>query len=98
MAFIVAENKNRQLEDLPRADFSWVVERFLLPVKKKSITENFVHWKLPPLLFFVVIQRFFSILSLIADELYDFYAGIDDPFIFIRQLSRFYLSGKGYCV
>ena len=28
MVFLAAENLNRQLEDLPRADFSYVAERF----------------------------------------------------------------------
>ena len=42
MAFLAAENKNHQLEDSQQADFGCVPERFLLSVRTKSITENFV--------------------------------------------------------
>ena len=49
MAFLAAENENRLLEDLPLADFGRVSERFILSVKTKSITENYVYWKLHPL-------------------------------------------------
>ena len=38
-AFLAAENENRQLEDLPRADFGRLPERFL-SVRTKSINEN----------------------------------------------------------
>ena len=60
MAFHAAENKNRQLDDLSQADFGRVPERFLRSVKTKSITENFVHWKLRPSFVFVVFQLIFS--------------------------------------
>ena len=43
LAFLPAENENRQLEDLPLADFSRLPERLLLLVRKKSINENFVN-------------------------------------------------------
>ena len=43
MAFLAAENENRQLEDLPQADRGRVPERFLLSVRTKSTTENFVY-------------------------------------------------------
>ena len=42
MAFLAAENKNHLLEDSPQADFGCVPKRFLLSVRTKSITENFV--------------------------------------------------------
>ena len=42
MAFLAAENENRQLEDLPRADFGRLPER-LLSVRTKSINENFAN-------------------------------------------------------
>ena len=42
LAFLSAENENRQLEDLPRADFSRVPEILLLSVRTKSINENFL--------------------------------------------------------
>ena len=43
MAFLAAENENRQLEDSPQADFGRVPERFLLSVRTKSMTKNFVY-------------------------------------------------------
>ena len=43
MAFLAAENENRQQGDLPQDNFGRVPERFLLPVRTKSITKNFVH-------------------------------------------------------
>ena len=48
---IIKKNKNRQLGDLPLADFGRLPERLLLSVRTKSINENFVDWKLRPLLF-----------------------------------------------
>ena len=42
MAFPAAD-ENRQLEDLPHADFARVSERFLLLVRKKSMNRNFVN-------------------------------------------------------
>ena len=51
MAFLAAENENRQLEDFPLADFSRVPERLLLSVRTNSMNDNFVNWKLRPLLF-----------------------------------------------
>ena len=43
LAFLSAENENRQLEDLPLADIGRLPERFLLSVRKKSINENLVN-------------------------------------------------------
>ena len=43
LAFLAAENENRQLEDLPLADFGRLPERLLLSVRTKSINENFVN-------------------------------------------------------
>ena len=43
MAFLAAGNENRQLEDLPQADFGRFPERLLLSVRKKSINENFIN-------------------------------------------------------
>ena len=51
LAFLSAENENRQLEDLPLADFGRLPERLLLSVRTKAINENFLNWKLRPLLF-----------------------------------------------
>ena len=38
-AFLAAEKKNGQLEDLPQADFGRVPEKFLLSVRTKAIAE-----------------------------------------------------------
>ena len=43
LAFLVAESENRQLEDLPPADFGRLPEKLLLSVRTKSINENFVN-------------------------------------------------------
>ena len=40
LAFLSAENENRQLEDLSLADFGCLPERLLLSVRTKSINEN----------------------------------------------------------
>ena len=42
VAILAAENENRLLDVLPRADFVRL-ERFLLSVREKCITEDFVH-------------------------------------------------------
>ena len=89
---------DRQLEDLPLADFSWVPERFLLLVRTKSINENFVNWKLRPLLLLQSWFNAFSILRVSANTLYDCYLRIVDSFIFIHQWSQLFFPVKGYCV
>ena len=43
LAFLLAENENRQLEDLLLADFGYLPERLLVSVRTKSINENFVN-------------------------------------------------------
>ena len=43
MAFLAYKNKHQQLEDLLQADFGHVPERFLLSVRTKSMTKNFVY-------------------------------------------------------
>ena len=59
MAFPTAENENRELEDLPQADFGRVSERFLLSVRTKSMTENF-YTKITPIVCFCSFStRFF---------------------------------------
>ena len=46
--------------DLVQPDFGRVPERFLLSVRTRTKTENFVHWKPGPLFVFVVIPRMLS--------------------------------------
>ena len=41
LAFLSAENENRQLEDLPLADFGRLPDRLLLSIRTNSINENF---------------------------------------------------------
>ena len=84
MAFLAAENENRQLEDLAQADCGRVPERFLLSVRTKSqlrilCIENYAHC-----FFFCSVLTHFFILNLSAYLLYDFYWGIVDPFTFIH--------------
>ena len=43
LAFLSAESENRQLEDLPLADFDRLLERLLLSVRTKLINENLVN-------------------------------------------------------
>ena len=43
MVFLAPKDENRQLEDLPQANFGRVPERFLLSVRTNSLTENFVY-------------------------------------------------------
>ena len=96
MAFLAAENESRQPENLPQAAFGCVPERFLLSVRTKSITENFLHWILRPLFVFVVIQWIFSSRTLAPTHFEFFFSGIVDPLIFIRLYSRLFLSVTGY--
>ena len=43
LAFLSAENENRQLEGLPVAYFGCLPERLLLSVRTKSVNENYDH-------------------------------------------------------
>ena len=43
MAFLAAENENRQLKGLPQADFGRVPGRFLRSLRTKPKTENFLY-------------------------------------------------------
>ena len=87
LAFLSAENENRQLEDLSLVDFGRLSER-LLSVRTKSINKNFFNWKLRPFCFCNLDSTHFSILRVSASGLYDCYSGIVDSFIFIHQWSR----------
>ena len=70
MAFLVAENDYQLPEDLPQANVGLVPERFLLLVRTKSITENFVYWKLHPLFVLVVCQCILFIMSFSTNTLF----------------------------
>ena len=43
LVFLSAKNGNRQLEDLPLADFGRLPERLLLSVRTKSMKKNLVN-------------------------------------------------------
>ena len=43
LVFLSVDDENRQLEDLPLADFGRLPERLLLSVRTKSINENFLN-------------------------------------------------------
>ena len=43
LAFLLAENENRQLENLSLAHFGRLPERLFLSVRIKSINDNFVN-------------------------------------------------------
>ena len=62
MAFPSAVKETRRKEDLPQADFSDVPESCLLLVRTKSMTENFVYWKLRPPFVFVMLLLFLPFL------------------------------------
>ena len=92
-AFLAAENENRRLEDLPQADFGRGPKRFLLSVRTRSITENFVYWKLGPLFVFVMINACFH--PELANALYFSYSGLS---ILLFSYINKVLSVKGCCV
>ena len=93
MAFLVAENENQLLEDLPQANVGLVPERFLLLVRTKSITENFVCWKLHPLFVLEVCQCILFIMSFSTNTLFIF--GDCRCFYFHSLIKLTFLVSKG---
>ena len=89
MAFLAAENENRPLEDLPRADSGRLPKRLLLSVRTKSINENFEIENYAHCCFCYHV----SILSLGAKARYDCVF-----FYFHSLIKSAFLSLKGYCV
>ena len=73
MIFLVAENENRQLEDLPQADFGRVHENISFVGKEKVNNWEFCEKKATPIVCFCNGWTLFFILSFIADALYDFF-------------------------
>ena len=73
LAFLSAENENRQLEDLPLADFGRLPERLLLLVRTKTISENFVNRNYDHSCFCDHDSTYFSILRVSANALHDCY-------------------------
>ena len=84
LAFLSAENENRQLEDFLLADFGRLPERLLLSVRTKSINENLLIENYEHCCFCNRDSTHFSILRVSANALYDCYLGIVDSFISIH--------------
>ena len=78
--------------------FSCVRERFLLSVRNKLKTENFVHWKLRPLFVSVVFQRNFSSWALALTHFTIFIRGLLILLFPFINKADFSCQVKGYCV
>ena len=72
MVFLVAENENQQLKDLPQADFGREHENISLVGKEKVNNWEFCEKKATLIVCFCNGSTLFFILSFIADALYDF--------------------------
>ena len=68
MAFLAAENENRQLEDLPQADFGRVHKNVSF-VDKEKVNNWFCEKKVTPIVFFCNGSTHFSIMGPISDAL-----------------------------
>ena len=94
MVFLVAENENRQLEDLPQADFGRVHENISFVGKEKVNNWEFCEKKATPIVCFCNGWTLFFILSFIADALYNFFLRNLKPIISFFKKSTF-LPSKG---
>ena len=99
LAFLSAENENRQLEDLLQAHFGRLPERLFLSVRTKSIIENFVNWKLDQCWFCDHDSTHFSILRVGTKRTLRLLFG-DCRFIYFHSLmkSAFLLSKGLLCL
>ena len=92
MAFLTAENKNRQLEDLPLTDFGRV------PGKEEVFNCEFCELKVIPFFCFCYDSTYFPILILIADNrrhtLRLFYVGCGS-YVFHLLITSTFLVRKG---
>ena len=73
MVFLVVENENRQLEDLPQADFGRVHEKISFVGKEKVNNWEFCKKKATPIVCFCNGSTHIFILSVIVDALYAFF-------------------------
>ena len=95
MVFLVAENENQQLKDLPQADFGREHENISLVGKEKVNNWEFCEKKATLIVCFCNGSTLFFILSFIADALYDFLiVRIVKPIISFFKKSTF-LPSKG---
>ena len=83
MVFHVAENENRELEDLPQANFGRVHENITFFGKEKFNNWEFCEKKATPIVCFCNGSTDLFILSLIADALYDFFFADCETYNFI---------------
>ena len=83
MVFLVAENENQELEDLPQADFGRVHENIPFFGKEKVNNWEFCEKKATPIVCFCNGSTDLFILSLIADALYDFFFADCETYNFI---------------
>ena len=74
MVFLVAENENRELEDLPQADFGRVHENIPFFRKEKVNNWEFCEKKATPIVCFVMVQRIFSSWALSPTRYTTFFA------------------------
>ena len=75
MAFLVAENENRQLEDLPQADFGRVHKNVSF-VDKEKVNNWFCEKKVTPIVFFCNGSTHFSSWALSQTRFKTFYLWI----------------------
>ena len=92
MVFLGAENENRQLEDLPQADFGRVHENISFVGKEKVNNWEFCEKKATPIVCFCNGSTLFFILSFIA-ALYDFLI-----VRIVKPISRLFFPVKAYCI
>ena len=73
MVFLAAENENRQLRDLPQADFGRVHENISFDDKEKVNNWEFWEKKVTPIICFCNGSTHFFIFSFITDAIDDFF-------------------------
>ena len=92
IAFLAAEKEIRQL---PHADFGRLLERFLLSVRTWTINENLVYWKLHPLFVFEVFRHIFSSWALAPTQLTIFLWGLSILLFSLINIKLTFLVSKG---
>ena len=94
MVFLVVENENRQLEDLPQADFGRVHEKISFVGKEKVNNWEFCKKKATPIVCFCNGSTHIFILSVIADALHAFFffRGLWNLYKFCARWRRFLMG------
>ena len=97
MVFLVVENENRQLEDLPQADFGRVHEKISFVGKEKVNNWEFCKKKATPIVCFCNGSTHIFILSVIADALYAFFfRGLWNLYKFCARWRRFLIGTQNF--